>query len=277
VPASPPLLRRSYFNQLVLRLWPALRYVAHVESLLVLGILALLLGLVDRGAALPNAPSTALALLSRTIWAAYFYLVLRKAATGSRRLPIIADYRATWDTLIHPLALGSGAAAWYVLLLMLLVRSTVGIDQFAQQFQLRALDFFRQPSALSHAVLLVTLLQLPPALAASATNNTRLLRFVDPSFGLRVVAQAAEDYLPTYGALQVLVVASFLMGTVSGLLDQALPIPVAGPVLRHMLQVWIPLAQARLLGEFVARNPVLSAKSSLPHTRPGRPTRHQSA
>lgn len=241
-------------NDVFRNLREALRYVAHVDSFLALGVVSLVLGVVDRVAGLPGAPETFLVFASRLTWAGYFYLVFRKSAGGSRRLPTPSDYRATWETFIYPLAQGLAAAVWYLALLGLLVQETVGFDRFVQEFQLRALDFFRQPHVLTHALLLFTLVQLPPALVASAFPETTVLPLLDPTYGIRRASQAPSAYLTTFAALQFLVVASFLTGTAAGLLEQALPVPIAAPVLRHLLQLWVSLAEARLLGDFVARS-----------------------
>jgi hypothetical protein len=37
-------------------------------------------------------------------------------------------------------------------------------------------------------------------------------------------------------------------------LEAAMPIPLAAPVISHMLRLWAPLAQARLVGGFAYRN-----------------------
>ena len=93
---------------------------------------------------------------------------------------------------------------------------------------------------------------LPAALTASATTGS-LLRLFDPSFGLRTVLRQPQAWTAAMAALQALMVLAFVSSSLAALLQQSLPIPLAAPVLGHLLCLWVPLAQARLLGEFAHR------------------------
>lgn len=240
----------------------SLRYVFHVESALQLGVLALLLGMIERAALLPNTPAATAAALARILWATYFYLVLRRAAVGSRRLPALSDYRDSWDTLILPLIQASLVGLWYWGPMLIAAHYSVGLSAFSRQLQLSSLAFFRQPHVVSLVILGVEMLYLPAALVASATTGG-LWRLLDPTCGLRLVSRVPRAYLATFAALQILVALAFLSSTASALMQQLLPIPLAGPVLGHLLTLWVPLAQARLLGDFVhAHHETLTAGRS---------------
>lgn len=234
---------------MVAQLAQALRYVVHVESFLAIGTLALVLAIIEGVAVFPTSPATLSAALARTVWASYFYLVLRRAAAGSRRLPRIVDYRDSWDTLIYPLLQAAVASLWYWVLLLVCARYAVGLSAFAQQMQLHAVDLFRYPTVASYVLLGFAMVYLPAALIVSATR-TPLRHLLEPTHGLRAVLAIPRAYTATFAAIQLLVLSAFVVTSVAALVQQSLPIPFAGPVLGHFLTLWIPLAQARLLGNF---------------------------
>lgn len=240
-----------------------LKSVLHLDSLLSLAGLALLLGLTERTALLATEPASIAVVLVPSIWAVYFYLVLRKAAGGSNRPPRWSNYRDAWDTLVYPLMQGAVIGMWYWGPLVLAVRRTIGLTAFFRQNQLRSMDFFREPRAASYLLLLAELVYLPPALILSSVRRG-LLRFFDPTYAIGRVTRVPREYAVAFAALQALVLASFLVDTLAALLQQVIPIPVAAPVLGHLIALWVPLAQARLLGGFAYRwRAVLVSKESM--------------
>lgn len=245
-------MNRSYLSCVADQLWTALAEVVHINSLLSLAVLALFLGLVERLALLPFDLALLATVAVPAVWATYFYLVMRNAANGSRRLPKLSDYRDAWDALIHPLLQGVVVGLWYWGPLLVCVRRTIGLTVFVRQLQLRSMVFFRQHWLPAYVLLGAEIIYLPAALIAASVSR-RALPLLDPTYGLRRVWSVPGPFAVTFTALQPLVLLGFLMSTASALLQQAMPVPVAAPVMGHLLCLWVPLAQARLLGRFAHR------------------------
>ena len=234
------------------RLGAAVGYVAHMESLRMMAVVALVVSALEQTAALPPLAFAAAPILivARAVHGGYFYLVFRKAAAGSLRLPQLRDYRDSWDVLIFPLLQGLVVSVWIWAPLLVYVALSGDWHDFLQRQQLHPLSLFRGRSYQLYSLLALQMLYLPAALVASAARGS-LWRLLDPTFGLRLSLRAPRAYAMSYALVVMLLLAGFLMHTAGALLRQALPIPVATPILAHLLALWVPLAQMRLLGDFV--------------------------
>jgi len=188
-------------------------YLVHVDSLLAMGVLAILLSALEWFGSLPDELAWLATVGARVIWCGYFFLVARKARLGKLRLPVFSDFRDTKDALLRPLI----AAAFYALLMFGLV-------------------------------------YLPVALLGALTGAPRPWHHLDPLRGFRLARRVPRAFSFTFAILTLLTLVGFLLEVVSVRLAEALPIPLAGPVIRQLLRLWVPLAQARLLGGFVHHN-----------------------
>lgn len=235
------------------QLGAALRYALHIESLLALAALALAVSLAQWVGTLPFASATLAWPLARAVAAAYLFFVLRKAASGSLRLPQLEDHRDVWDATVFPLMQLALVGAWYVVGLLVVAQQTVGLEAFAVRYEWRVLELFRQPRVAPALLLALTLLYLPAALAAAAVRR-KLLVLLDPSYGLRLVAVVGRAYLRAFAGLCALTVLIFVADGLGMALERAVAIPLAAPVMHNLLGHWLPLAQARLLGDFVHRH-----------------------
>ncbi len=230
----------------------ALRYAIHIESLLAVATLALVVSVLDWLATLPwSAPELATP-LARALPSVYFYLVLHKTATGSMRLPQRRDYRDTWDTLIGPLLRLAPVSLYYWIAVLFAADRVVGLEAFLRRFECRPSALFRMPQPAALLALGLVQLYLPAALVTTVVRR-RTLWHLDPTFGLRTLRGAAGDYLRTFASLCLLTVVLFTVDTVARAFQRAVPIPLAAPVMGQMLVLWIPLAQAHLLGRFTLR------------------------
>ncbi|MCB9558266.1 MAG: hypothetical protein H6707_19270 [Deltaproteobacteria bacterium] len=228
----------------------AFRYVLHIDTWLALGVLGLVVSALESIGTLPfRVPPMALP-LARAVAAAYFFMVLRKAATGSLRLPLLRDYRDTWDTLIYPLMQLCAIGLVYWSALTLLAGIEGDFEAFLHRYQWRTLELFRRERWQVYLGLGLSLLYLPPALIA-ATLSRRLLRLFDPTYGWLFVARVPDAYARTFSAFCLLTVASFVVDSLAAALQQAVPIPLVAGVMRQILTLTIPLAQARVIGSFV--------------------------
>ena len=237
----------------LLQLAAALRYALHIESLLALAALALVVGVVEWLGTLPFAAATLALPLARALTASYLFFVLRKAAGGSLRVPQLEDHRDVWDATIAPLMQLAAAGAWYVFGLLLVAERTVGLEVFATRYAWNALELFRQARAAPLALLACALLYLPAALAAAAVTR-RLAALLDPTCGLRLLYPVARPYLRAFAGICALTLLIFVADALGGLLERSVAIPLAAPVMHSLLALWFPLAQARLLGEFLHRH-----------------------
>jgi hypothetical protein len=118
-----------------------LEYLAHPESLLALSVLALILGVAEWLGDLPSGPAAMAHPTARLLWACYFFLVARKAALGSRRLPIPSDHLDTYDTLLQPLMQGLAATAISWGALLVLAASSTGVNDFLFRYHGHPLMF----------------------------------------------------------------------------------------------------------------------------------------
>ena len=228
-------------------------YVAHVDSLLAIAVLAVLLSFLEWIGTLPFVLSGGSLLLARLLWALYFFLVTRKAARGSRRLPVRTDYLDTWEALVQPALQLGLALAWYVVLLGIFAAVRVGIPDFVERYQARPMVFLSQQGIVGHVILALGILYVPLAVIATLCRRG-VLRFINPLLGVRAASRVGNAYLVTFGLICALGLVSLAMDGLATKLEVAMPIPLAAPVLSHMLRLWVPLAQARLVGGFAYRN-----------------------
>jgi hypothetical protein len=226
----------------------ALGYLRHVDSWLALAVLALLIAALQQLAAFPLIGARVASLAALGLWGAFFYLALHKASRGSRRLPRLADFRDSWSGLVAPLARGALVAIWFIVPLALCVDATVGFDDFIERLHGHPLALFRQPWPLLYGLLAASLAYLPAALLTSCLRGHPLL-LLDPSYGLRRALALGQPFAEVVVALCPLVLTSVLMASLATALEQAMPIPLVAATSGQLLQLWIPLAQARLLGE----------------------------
>lgn len=230
----------------------ALRYLLHVDSWLALAVLALLLASLEQLGGLPFVGSAAGPPAAQVVWASYFYLVLRRAAAGSRRLPQLGDYRDSWETLILPLLQGAVVSLYFVGPFAACVATTVGWQDFAERLRFNPLALLRERHALIYSVLALELVYLPAALLGTCATR-RLGPLFDPSFGLRRALALGPPYVRTFAVLGVLMLVGVGVASVAELLLLALPIPLVAATVAQLLQLWVPLAQMRLLGELAHR------------------------
>jgi hypothetical protein len=238
---------------MVRRLPEVLSYILHVDSLLALGVLAVVISLLEWMGTLPSDLSGWAFLGARSIWAVYFYLVARKAAVGSKRLPVMSDYIDTWDTLFYPLLQVALASAWYILVLLVFAHYRIGIQDFVERFQAHPISFLSNEGRWGHFLLTVGLLYLPFVLLGSLCRRD-MLRSMDPSFGFRLAARVPWAYTSLLVLISLLGFVGYSMDALGSIVQSVMPIPLAAPVLNHILRLWVPLAQARLFGGFVYCN-----------------------
>jgi hypothetical protein len=229
-----------------------LGYLMHPDSLLALSVLAVILSLTEWVGTLP----TMLAVLgyptARLLWASYFLLVARKAALGSRRLPIPSDHIDTWDTLIQPLLQGLLATALSWGALLVYAAGTTGVADFVSRYQGHPLQFLADQRLGGHALIALWMVQVPAGVVA-VLGGRRGLSVADPTLGLRLLRRTGAAWPITFATLCALALLGHAADIGASRLGAAFPVPLAGPVLAHLLQLWVPLAQARLLGRFVYR------------------------
>jgi hypothetical protein len=87
----------------------------------------------------------------------------------------------------------------------------------------------------------------------AALVSRRVIPCADPSLGLRMVRCTGTAYTQLFVGLCLLALVSHGIDVGASRLSATMPVPLAGPVLAHLLRLWGPLAQARLLGDFVRR------------------------
>jgi hypothetical protein len=231
-----------------------LAYLVHVDSLLAMGVLAIVLSLLEWVAALPGELTPLANVVARLIWGVYFYLVARKAAQGKLRLPTLGDYRDLVDALIKPVVAVGFATSWYWLLLGAASLWQVDLSEYLARFQAHPLVFLRQQGAVGSFLLAAGLIYLPVALVGTLAGAPRLWRHLDPTHGFRLVWRVPHAFAVMFTLLSVLALLGFTLEALSMRLVEALPIPLAAPVIRHLMRLWVPLAQARLVGGFVHHN-----------------------
>jgi hypothetical protein len=230
-----------------------LAYLAHRDSLLALGVLALLLSVLESAGSWPGALSGVGFVLARLGWAIYFFLVVRKAALGSKRLPVPSDHVDTWDTLLQPLIQSAVATAAFWVPLLVFVHLTVGVRDFVERYQAHPLMFLGDHGIVGRVLLGAGLVQVPCALVASILSR-EILAPLDPLLGFRMVRRVASAYAATFAILSGLGLLGYVIDVAAMRLQAEIPIPLAAPVLSHLVRLWVPLAQARLLGQFIRDN-----------------------
>jgi hypothetical protein len=231
----------------------ALRYALHIESMLALAALALAVSVIEWVGTLPLGSAALVLPVARALSAAYLYFVVRKAATGSLRLPQLEDHRDVWDATIAPLMQLAVASLWYVGGLLFVAETTVGLEAFAVRHEWRALELFRHPRPAPLLLFGLTVLYLPAAIAAAAVTR-QLAGLLDPSRGFRLLFPVARPYVHAFAGLCALTVLCFVADGLGAAFERAVAIPLAAPVMHNVLALWFPLAQARLLGDFLHRH-----------------------
>lgn len=233
-----------------------LAYLVHVDSLLAMAGLAIIFSLLEWVGSLPGKLTFMALPAARLLWGAYFFLVARKAAIGKLRLPVPSDLRDTRDALIKPIMQAGLATTWYWLALLISVHATVGMTEFIVRFRNQPVDVIWSEwnqGVVGYGILALGMVYLPTALVAALVSR-RLLPLLDPTAGFRLVQRVLRCYTATFGVLTLLTVIGFTLDLLARYLVAALPIPLAAPVIRYLMRLWVPLAQARLLGGFVFHN-----------------------
>jgi hypothetical protein len=250
----PPVLHVGRPETMVRRIPGLLAYLVHVDSLLAIGVLAVLVSLLEWVGTLPGAFTALANGLARAVWCCYFYLVARKAAAGKLRLPVPTDYRDTAETLVKPLVGVTFATSWYWILLLGCALVTIDLAEFLGRHQAHPLIFLRQQGTVGYLLLAVGMIYLPVAVVGSLVGAHRVLALLDPLHGFRLIRRVPRAFSIMFVILSVLAVVGFTLEALGNRLVGALPIPLAAPVIRHLMRLWVPLAQSRLVGEFVFYN-----------------------
>jgi hypothetical protein len=245
--ASPPP------ENMARRVPDILAYLLHSDSLLALGVLAVVISVLEWLGTLPLVLAGAAPLLARLTWGTYFYLVARKAARGSRRLPVPSDYLDSWETLVQPLMQVSLGLGWYLAPILGFAALRIGLPDFVERFHARPMIFLSQQGVPGHAILAAGILYVPLLVLASLCRRG-VWRFLDPSLGLRVAAQVPRAFAVSFALLTALGLVGLAMDDLAARLEGAMPIPIAAPVISQLLRLWAPLAQARMLGGFAHVN-----------------------
>jgi hypothetical protein len=252
---SPELHRQP--ESMARRIPEILSYLIHVDSFLAMAGIAIVLASLEWIGDLPS-PGTELAYpAARVLWGAYFYLVARKAAKGKLRLPVPADLRDLREFLIRPLVQVGLATLPYWLALLIAIQVTLGLEDFVFHFRNQPVESMWHSGALGYVMLGVGLLYIPPAVVAALCSGRRVLRLADPTWGLRLIWRSPElpwCYAVMFAILCFFAVAGFALDALGRQIVAALPIPLAAPVIRYLMRLWVPLAQARLVGGFVHHN-----------------------
>ncbi len=230
-----------------------LSYLLHPDSFLALALLALALGVLTYVGRLPGALHLLAIPAGRILWGSYFFLVAHRTARGSRRLPSAVDFLDTWDLMILPLTRAMLATSWCWAGLILHVESTLGVERFLTLYRAEPLPYLQGQGVLGHCLMTAGLVMLPPALVA-ALSHDRILGQLDPSLGIRLVSSVHSSYAILFLLLSALGVAGRGVDLTASLFQISVPIPLASSVITIFLGLWVPLAQARLLGEWVASN-----------------------
>jgi hypothetical protein len=228
-------------------------YLVHVDSLLAMGVLAVVLSAMEWIGTLPGDFTILGSLGARLLWSVFFYLVARKASLGKLRLPVLSDFRDTRDALIKPLIAAAFATCWYWIVMCGFCVATLGIVDYLERLQASSL-LFHQQGIVGYGLLALGMLYLPVALLGALSGAPRLFHHLDPLYGFRLVWRVPRAFSVTFAVLSLFTVVGYVLAAASARLAEVLPIPLAGPVLRHLLRLWVPLAQARLLGGFVHEN-----------------------
>lgn len=228
------------------------RYLMHSDTLLAISVLAVALSVTDWVASLPTSVAVLGYPLARLLWACYFFLVARKASLGSRRLPVPSDHVDTWDSLVQPLLQGllATSVSWGALLVF--AAGSTGIGDFLSRYQGHPLQFFADQRLPGYVVMSLWLVQVPAGVVAALCSRS-LLACANPGLGLRLVRRTGPAYPIVFTALCVLALAGHALHIAGSRLGTVLPIPLAGPVLVYVIQLWVPMAQARIIGDFIYR------------------------
>lgn len=230
-----------------------LRYVVHVDSFLAMGALAVVLSVLDWLGRFPGTMSAFAVPLSSLTWGVYFFLVARKASIGSRRLPVLDDFRDTWDALILPLVRAAVASSWCWIVLVMYVSLTAGLDQFLELHRARPMVLLTHQGWGGHLLLTSGLVFLPVSMLAALVES-RVLPLLDPTRGFRLVARLPGAFFMLFLVLNTLGVVGVLTQNLGTVIQSVMPIPLAAPVLSYLVHLWVDLAQARMLGGFAWHN-----------------------
>lgn len=247
------VLYRNLFSQSISELKKGLNYVNHSDSWLALTVLAFALALLEEIGAFAFAYIWLAMPLAQFIWGSYFYLALVKASSGSLRLIRRRDFVDVWDSFIIPLFRFSIAMIWYIAPLVICVKATVGYLDFIDRLRFNPIALFREEDVLLYLFVGIELIYLPAGLIASIVAK-HPLRVLDPIYGLRLILKTGIHYVPTFVALSLLTLVAFFTNSVAEYLRQAMPIPLVVGIIGQLLQLWVPLAQMRILANFIHRH-----------------------
>ena len=229
-------------------------YLVHVDSLLAMGGLAIVLSLLEWVGALPGEAAWLANVGARLIWCTYFFLVARKAALGKLRLPVPTDFRDPVDALIKPLLAVCLASCWFWGVAGMVSLLALDMSGYLDRFQAHPLIFLRQQGAVGYLLFGAGLFFLPVAAISALCGAPRLWHQLNPLHGLRMIWRVPRAYTAMYALLCALALFGFALEALGGRLAEVLPIPLVAPVIRHLMRLWVPLAQARLVGGFVYHN-----------------------
>jgi len=227
-------------------------YLIHVDSLLAMSVLAIVLSVLEWVGSLPSELAPLANVAARLLWFTYFFFVARKAAMGKLRLPVPSDFRDPLDGLIRPLTAVIFATLWYWVVLAAHTLWTADTTELLQQYQAHPLMFLVQQGPAGYGLLGLALLYLPMGVVGALSGGP-LSRHLNPLHALARVSRIPRAYAIAFSLLATLVLVGFIIDGLAARLE-VLPIPLAGPVIQHLMGLWVPLAQARLLGGFVYHN-----------------------
>lgn len=225
-------------------------YLIHRDSFLALGAMALFQGILDWLGRLPGALPALAHPLSSLAFAGYFVLVANKAALGDRRLPTFMDIMDTWDLLMLPLTRATLATLWCWTALALWLTRALGFNGAMEAMLTNPMDLLVGQGLGGNLMFLLGLMALPLCMLAALAHRS-ILRQLDPSLGLRLACRVATPFLFTFIALHLFGWVNIVLSASASLAQNAIPIPLASTVMAYFVRLWMPLAQARLMGEFV--------------------------
>lgn len=239
------LLQRR-FNELI----HAANVASRAQSLLLLGVFALAITCLEWIGNLPYRYSWWAIVAARLGWVVYFYLWFRKSASGIEGRPTVRDYRDVWSTLVVPLLHFAWIGCWSAMLLHLTMSRVMTWGDFLEEHRLRIYALFRTdfPSVYVGGVLLLS--YLPGAWMASALND----RIRISAFPWRAISLTLRFPLLLVSQQVVtcfLVLLTYLLATVAFWFQEAVPIPFASRVLRHVVTLWPVLVWIHFLSHDV--------------------------
>ena len=229
---------------------PLLAYMLHTESLLAVLTLAFCSTLLEWLGDLPWGWQALFFGAARGLPVIFFYLAMRKATTGSLRLPRWRDFHDRWDTLIFPLVQLAILGTSFTLLFVAHLLHSVGWRSFVERYQCRPLAVLRRTEPQSVALLFTAYGLIPTGLIAAVMSHASL-RLLDPSYGWRFVWRVPGPFAVLSATLGALTLLLFAADTAGLWLERRMPIPFVSSVVRNATAQAVLLAQALLIGRFV--------------------------